>query len=51
MVEGRWVFPDGKYYEGGFANNKVAKRESQWKTSNPQEVKENRTIWYNIQSL
>ena len=36
---------------GGFANNKVAKRESQWKTSNPQEVKENRTIWYNIQSL
>jgi hypothetical protein len=22
MVEGRWVFPDGKYYEGLFENNK-----------------------------
>jgi len=22
MVEGRWVFPDGKYYEGAFENNK-----------------------------
>jgi hypothetical protein len=22
MKNGRWVFPDGKYYEGPFANNK-----------------------------
>ncbi len=22
MVVGRWVFPDGKYYEGEFQNNK-----------------------------
>ena len=22
MKHGRWVFPDGKYYEGPFENNK-----------------------------
>ena len=31
--------PISSYASGGFGNNKVAKRESQWKTSNPQEVR------------
>ena len=38
MTHGRWIYPNGAYYEGGFANNKP-NGEGKWVFKNGNELK------------